>query len=239
MKKILKSFKQIYTQCSFSLLVLFLVLLGCGVVGATISLVIAGVGSEDEIPLLAGPFIGAAGIIIVLFGSVISGDLDFQIACMFGKARKDYLPVKYVYYATVNALIIFMVKSFDAITRILCTNAFSKGAFLELVNISNAFAVAAIFAVPVVVILASGLMVIFEMKFFWVIWALWMFGTLGIPRISSAMRHNPESFAAKLGFFFMKAAEFNTTQTVIAIFVVALIIAIGDMFLYRKLEVKL
>ena len=45
----------------------------------------------------------------------------------------------------------------------------------------------------------GALLLRFGRKAFWIMWALWMFGCIGIPGISDAVIEKPESFYGQIG----------------------------------------
>ena len=52
---------------------------------------------------------------------------------------------------------------------------------------------------PILSILFGMLILRFGTKAFWVLWALWMFGCIGIPRIIDAVEAAPQSLFGKIG----------------------------------------
>ena len=81
--------------------------------------------------------------------------------------------------------------------------------------------------------------VIFERKFFWAIWGIYMLFSLGIPRVTSAMKKYPDSFSAKIGQGFAALGNIGTGAWLTIGAVLTVILLIADIILYKKMEVKL
>ncbi len=236
MKNYLKMIKQLFLNSTKEILFYVLAVLGGGLFGTVISIIIVATGEGDGYSTL-GALMGAvfAGILL-LFGTALGGQLDFQLSVSMNRARLPYLVAKYIVVTFEIALSLGLCYGIKAIERMVGN---ARGEFTDLFNISGVIIALTVLGLPVILLLFAALYTKYERKFFWVLWGIYMVVALGAPRIGTAMSKHPDSTAAKIGFFFKEAIDTNTVQFAIVAVVAVLIVAGVNVLLYKKTEVKL
>lgn len=216
-----------------------LVALGGGVFGIALALIIGVAIAHEEGYATVGTMMALIfSAIWLLFGMALGGMSDFQTMVSMNRNRLSYLIAKYILTAAeiaVTLFVIFLIFKFE----LFLGSVISPGCEVEeFYGLSFGTQVAFVFAFPVVGMFLSIMYGIFDKKFFWVMWGVYMLCALGIPRISSAMNHNPESNAAKIGFFFQRVIDTSSVQFIVACVVGVVGLAVANYFLYRKAEIK-
>jgi hypothetical protein len=78
----------------------------------------------------------------------------------------------------------------------------------------------------------------FTAKFFWVLWALWMFSCMGLPRISHAMTENPNSWVGRLGWAVVDFMEKSSTAGFVGVTAgVTIVVMAVTFWLFKKQRV--
>lgn len=230
----IKSVRQLFQVNNKSLALFLGAILGGSVIGFAFDFLISHFSGE----MIVGFGILLSGImfaILVFFGSVFNGYSDFAYAVYNGCARTPYIFGKYIYLVIeyIASLLIFgctyMIEAhFDG----------ENVDFIGYIEGPLPKALLIIFAAPAVVMLFSALYAKFERKFFWFMWGLYMIIFIGGPRIITAMEHNPESMAAKIGFFVKKVFSFGSTESIVAAVVLFIIVVVADILIYRNVDVR-
>ncbi len=232
----LKMFKSLFLCSKKDFLVYAGAVLGGGVFGTILSLAIIAT-TDAEGYSCVGTMLGAAfGLIVLLFGNALGGQVDFQMAIAMNRARMPYLVARYLLDALQIAFSLVLCYGIKAIERMVGNRL---GSFEDFFNPSLGMLAAITFGLPLVILLFAVLYTKFERKFFWVMWGIYMLACLGGPRIATAMEKHPESVAAKIGFFFRDAMNLNPLAFGICSGVLVIGLIIADVLLYKKVDIKL
>lgn len=177
------------------------------VIGAIIGIVMVFVimavdGTGEDYGELGSLFALLIGAIALVFGGIYGTQSDFNMAISMGKTRKHYAFAKY-FALVIETLMLMLIAMLVGWVESFWYTAVYPGAVNEL-HISAwleypLVLVGVAFGIPAITMLFGTLLMIFGQKFFWVIWALWMFGCMGFPRIIHAMTEKPESGIARFG----------------------------------------
>lgn len=237
MKNTLLMIKQLLQVTYKNILIFEGIILGGYVFGFIISLIIYN-SSDDHLFVNLGTFMAMMFLLIeVFFGAIFTCSADFVLAITNGKGRANFVIARYALYVIEFGVGLALIKLGNAIDT-----AFAKAGdkaidFLSVPEWPTFLVIALV--VPALVMCASALYVRFERKAFWVLWAIWMVVMVAGPRITSAMHKEPESAAAKIGFFFQNAISVGSAQFFIVAAVVGVCIFALNFVLYRYLEAKL
>jgi len=182
------------------------------------------------------------GVMINIFGGIFTVQADFNNAISMGKTRKSYIPAKYLVSVMGTAMIIVTIWVVNILERFLYSKSFPNVGNTEL-NFAVVFdnpiiLIGYIIGMPAIALFLGGLYMKLGVKFFWVMWTLWMVVCLGLPRIDDAMTENPDSIPAKIGFAaidFFK--DITMTQGIIAFVVCLIVVVVGNVFIFRKQRV--
>lgn len=236
MKNILLMIKQLFLSCYKNILIFEGIVAGGYLFGFIISFIIYKCDDEHTFINL-GTFMAMTFIaIIIFFGIVFTCSADFVLAISFGKSRKDFLVARYLLYVVefMGAFAIVKLGSF------IDTAIGKTGVPIDFMSVPSwgTFVVAAL-VVPTICICISALYTRFERKAFFFLWGIWMLVSVGAPRIATAMKKEPDSAAAAIGFFFQKAISIGSTQFFIVAAVVGVVVMTLNFFIYKFLEAKL
>lgn len=236
---ILKMTKDYFVVNVKELLTIIGATLGGGVFGMVLAYII-GILIAHENYATVGTMMGLIfGSIILFFGLALGGQADFKLAVSMNRTRMSYVVARYLLSVVEIASMLVLTQLIQKFEVFLGT-ILAPGTETEILGtLSLQLILILTFVGPLVIMFFSIMYVMFDKKFFWVMWGVYMLGALGIPRISSAMKHNPESAAAKIGFFFQNAIDVNSVQFLITSIVLAVCLVIGNILLYRKTQVDI
>ena len=192
------------------------------ILGIVLVLIIMAVdGTGEDYGQLGTVFAIMFSTIVLLFGGIFSVQSDFNLAISMGKTRKYYMPARYLVLVLDTVIILTIVLLTSRIEDALYPAIYpgtvcdlNAGRFL---NSPGVFAAIAL-GVPMIILLFGVLLMRFSAKFFWVVWALWMFLCMGGPRIASATIENPDSLPGKVG---LALVEVLTGLTALKLFGIA------------------
>ena len=221
MNHLLKSVKQlIKINAKSELLMNVIVILCAGVFGIGLSFFIMNIGEEGSTYVQLGALMAAGfSIFIMVFAGLFSFTQDFNLAIEMGKPRKHFVPAYYllhVLYFAISWILIIGIYQFESFLYPLI----QKGAIQEM-DFSGFFfnpklRAIIILGLPMISLTLSALVMRFSQKAFWILWALWMIGCLGIPRLIGST--NPVVEEIKNGIVnLVKAMETGAGWVVIAI----------------------
>lgn len=217
---------------------------GGGAIGALIALIIIKTltdGDKTGYVTLGTAFaLGMVGIILI-FGQSLGGQADFYVAVSMNRSRIPYLLGRYlllvmdIFVALAGCFAVHLIE-----TKLLGP-AIAKGGEITVLikNISPWLVIGLALVIPLVIIFCTAMYVIFERKFFWAIWAVYMIIALGAPRIGTAMEKNPDSIPAKIGQGFEAFFSMGTLPLIVIGLVIAAIFLVADVILFKKMEVKM
>lgn len=237
MKNTLLMIKQLLQVTYKNILAFEGIVLGGYAFGFIISVIIYNT-SEDHTFINLGAFMAMMFMLIaIFFGAVFTCSADFVLAITNGKGRAHFLIARYVLYVLEFGVGFGIIK-LGGLLDLAFANAGAKS--IDFINVPGwQVLIAVTLVAPTIVMCASALYVRFERKAFWALWVIWMVVTIAGPRITSAMHKEPESAAAKIGFFFQNAISVGSAQFFIVAAVVGVLVFTLNFFLYRHLEAKL
>ena len=218
--------------------------LGGGVLGMVIAYFITLTLSTEEKTgyVTLGTVFGLGLVaILLIFGQSLGGQADFYVTVSMNRARMSYLIGRYLLLVidVLGALAACFVV--NVLEMKVVGPALAKGNEVEnlLGKVSPGLIAGIAVVLPLVIIFCTAMYVMFERKFFWAMWAIYMIIALGGPRVSSAMKKSPESIPAKIGeglnaFFNMGPVPW----IIIGVFVLVAFL-VADIMIYRKMEVKM
>lgn len=158
----------------------------------------------------AGETYGTAGsIFVLLFGGMMILTYDvfyvpkyFRQAISMNRARKPLLAALYVMSCLDVVILLIIAKIVSVLELALYGKLFpaSVSEFDAAAWMSNPLLIAGfVLGIPVVCLFIASLLMRFPKGAFFTLWALWMFGCLGVPRmVSDTLEHN-DTFLGNLG----------------------------------------
>jgi len=190
MKELMRTIKQTFYLNGKSNIFYMLAALGGAVFGiALVLFIMAADGTGEDYGMLGTIMALLVGTLLLLIGEVFSMQSEFNVAISMGKTRKYFLPAKYL-NLVVNVFVLEIVVVLVSRLEHILYQAIYPGAVCELGvdKFTGNFGLLAVLAVcvPVVILFLGAMLMRFTAKFFWVIWALWMFGCMGVPRLIHA-----------------------------------------------------
>jgi len=242
MKKYFRTLKELIKVNKDEFFLYGVVSLVGAIIGIAMVLFIMAVdGTGEDYGELGSLFSLLIGAIALVFGGIYGTQTDFNMAISMGKTRKHFVPAKYITLVMETVMLIVIAALVGWVEGILY-NAIYPAAINEL-HVSAwldypLVLVGVALGVPAITMLFGTLLMIFGQKFFWVIWFLWMFGCIGIPRIVHSATESPESGVGK---FANAVADFVTGLPsgglAVGALVVITVILVADFILLRKQRV--
>ena len=215
---------------------------GGGAFGSIFSIAITKTVSSDE-PVsytTIGTILAIVFTVAVLiFSQSLGGQSDFYVTVSMNRARIPYLIGRYVLVIIDILASLGVIWLVNFLERTVIGPAVSGGEDENLVRVKPEVVLVLTFVLPLITIFCTAMYVIFERKFFWALWGVYMICALGIPRVSSAMKNHPDSIPAKIGEGFATLGNIGVGPWLIIGAVATVILLIADIMLYKKMEVKL
>lgn len=187
MKELFRTIKQSFQVHGSDNIFYVLATLGGAVFGIVLVLIIMAVdGTGEDFGMLGTMMALVVGMIALFLGGIFALQNEFNLAVSIGKTRKYFLPAKYlnlfVNFVALEVVVVLVSRLEKALYP-----AFYPGAVCELGfdKFTGNFGVLAGMAIcaPIVILFLGAMLMRFTAKFFWVFWALWMFGCMGLPRL--------------------------------------------------------
>lgn len=228
MKELMRTVKQTFQVGWHGILGYNIYSVVAGIVGMIIVFIIMKTeGDEASYAAIGSLLTLMFGAMIVIVVGIISVQMDFNVAISMGKTRKYYVPAQYLLYMASWALCLGIATILALVEEYLYPslypNAESEISMMFLVS-EPGITFGLLLLVPAVIMLAGSLVLKFGMKSFWVLWIIWMFGCVGLPRIISAAEDAPDSFWGRAGVAFVNFFK-NMSGTEIGIGMMVLAIA--------------
>lgn len=242
MKEFFRTLKEVFCVSRNEFFSYGLVPAGAGLLGIIIVLIImAADGTGEDYGQIGAMFVLMFGAITLFFGGIFSVQSDFNLAISMGKTRKYYLPSRYLLLLAETMVILALAyivgKVEDALYPTLYPGAVCDLRVSGFLNSPFLFLGIGL-VVPVIILLFGVLLMRFSAKFFWILWALWMFGCIGAPRIASAAVQKPDSIPGKLGLALMEFSNGLSPLQISGMFAVVLLAGMVITFaLFRKQRV--
>ena len=242
MKEFIRTLKETFQVNRKEILQYGLLAIAGGILGVILVLIIMAVdGTGEDYGQLGTLFAEMFSAIALLFGGIFAVQTDFNLAISMGKTRKYYVPARYLLLVLDTTIILAIVFLTSRIENALYP-AIYPGTVCDLnaggiLNSPGVFAAIAM-GVPMIVLLFGALLMRFSTKFFWVLWAFWMFLCMGGPRIASATIENPNSLPGRIG---LALVEVLTGLTALKLFGIAAVIILAGLIvtfvLFKKQRV--
>ena len=179
-------------------------------------------------------------VAVLLFAQSLGGQSDFYVTVSMNRARIPYFIGRYI-LVVIDILAAFgVIELINLLERKVIGPAVSTdGKIVKMLTFKPEIVAVVVLVVPLLTIFCTAMYVLFERKFFWVLWGVYMLCSLGIPRVASAMKKYPDSFSAKIGEGFAALGNLGVGPWVVIGAVVTIVLLIADIMLYKKMEVKL
>ncbi len=197
------NYKEIFSYAGISaagaLLGMVFILIGMVTVGKS-------EGSYANVGAILSLMFGEA---MFLFGGIFSVQYDFNLAVSMGKARRYFVPARYLCMVLNGLIILGIVKLVNFLERALYPVLYPGavcGMDIDWILGRPAVFIGFVLGLPSLILLLGALIMKFSTKFYWGIWAFWMLGFMGIPRLLSAGKKHPDSLAGKAGNLLMDLA---------------------------------
>jgi len=236
---VLKMIRQLAVLKWKDFLITIAIILAGSLVGFGFGFLVGNLTESGTYINFASMLASVATYAVLIFGVTLTGNKDFTTAVSFSRARKTYLPARYITYVVEFFIVFCILKLIVVLDLYVGSHFFAEQECFDMFDYTMLQGVGLSVVLPCIVLLVSIIYTVFEMKFFWILWAIWMFGCLGVPRIHSAMTANPDSFPAKIGFFFQNALNGDTVYMIILLAIVTVIAAIANVIMYRKVNITL
>ena len=157
--------------------------------------------SDESTYFAMGTILGAAtALIYSMIQSLNAMHMYFNLEISMGVTRKQFYISYLLTCLCANIISMIWIVGLNALE-----NALLRTIYAGLTEEINFLPYLIRWAVPVSAILAvfggfcGALLLRFGRKAFWILWALWMFGCIGIPQISDAVIEKPDSFYGQFG----------------------------------------
>lgn len=247
MSKFLQTLKQVFKvgwQDAFRYAVWSL---GGGLLGCVIVLIVMAVASRRGEPLeyfqLGGIMSLIVSVALFFFGNVFTIPSEFNLAISLGKTRKCFVPAKYLLLVFDLLVMLAAVIAVALLENRLYRTVYpgAKSAFsMEHILLRPEVIVSAAFGFSMLVLFFGALVMRFTVKVYWVIWALWMFGTLGSSRLVSAVSKIPEDsvwaqLARSMRYFFTEGI--SAAQATAMVLLLSVLGVAASMALLRRQRV--
>lgn len=242
MKEFIRTLKQIFQVHGSDTLTYAVIPIGGGIIGVIIVLVIMAIdGTGEDYGMLGTMFAMLFGAIGLFFGGIFSVQSEFNLAISMGKTRKYFAPARYLglvlNVVLLEAVIVLFTYLENALYPALYPGAVCELSFSGLAE-NPGLIVGIAIVVPALILFLGIMLMRFTAKFFWVLWALWMFGCMGLPRISNAMLHEPDSWAGRFGLAIVDFMEKSSKAGLVSVAVVVTIaVMVVTYWLFKKQRV--
>lgn len=179
--------------------------------------------------------------ILLIFGQSLGGQADFYVTVSMNRARMSYLIGRYLLLVLDVLAAVAACFAINVLEMKVVGPALAKGHEIEnlMGNVSPGLIIGLAVVLPLVIIFFTAMYVMFERKFFWAMWAIYMIIALGGPRVSSAMKKSPESIPAKIGEGLNAFFNMGTVPWIIIGVFMLVAFLVADIIIYRKMEVKM
>lgn len=244
--ELIKTIKQIFRINGKELIPYIYVTAVAGLMGIMMTFVLMYNKNRDGHEAMSG-YVTMGGIFalvlgaIVLFCSAFSLQSHFNLAVSMGRTRKYFIPSQFLLVAAGGVVVEAMVILITQIETVLYPLCFGKGEFeinLKDYILNPVLAPGLILGFSVLNLLIGSLLMRFGVKFFWVVWAIWMFCWLILPRLLRTAEDNPQSWQARTGAWLTGLfASLGTGGTAVLAVIVLAAGLIAAMLLLRRQKV--
>lgn len=196
MKAIKRQFLILWDSLMFEIVLM----IGSSLIGAVLFQIIVRADKSVTSYFALGTFIGCMMLIIYAFVMAAGVAVYFNTEVSMGCTRKEFFMSYFAVCVIGNIFaVILLVLICRAETTIYDRIYPALGREIDLLPYLLRFGIPAAIGLVVVGVLCGTLVMRFGKKAFWIIWGLWMFGCLGIPRIHEATDEAPKSVFGMIG----------------------------------------
>lgn len=174
---------------------------GSGILGQVLFYIIMRTEMDETTCFAMGTMFAA--IFFVIFTTITAGmsvGIYFNVEISLGNTRKKFFWTYYIYY-----VVYFLIGAVEILVLNIMENHVLTILYPGLENEINfvpyliKFGVPAAIVFPILSMLFGLAIVKFGTKAFCVLWVIWMFGCLGVPRIIEAVDYTPNSMFGRIG----------------------------------------
>lgn len=144
-----------------------------------------------------------AMIMLMIVGLILAGmsvSTYFNVEISMGSTRRQFFWTYYFFYVLYYLLAVCILAIFNEIENYVLTVLYPAMEIeIKFTSYIWKYGILIAVAMPILSILFGMLILHFGTKAFWVLWALWMFGCIGIPRIIDAVEEAPQSLFGRIG----------------------------------------
>lgn len=193
--------RQIVTQWQICATCWMLVVI-MGVVGTVIMHCILAFDSEAKKIVTMGGIMATIGLVIWVLIATIQFQFDFNMAVSMGTTRMRFIMSYFIVIFIGNLISVALAAIISKLEEIWFLSQFPKYVGAENIYV---FPYIIKYGVPAALLLTllggflGALMLKFGKKAGWVLWCLWMFLCLGMPRVFDAAKDSPKSIAGMFG----------------------------------------
>lgn len=219
---------------------LYLVMAAAGICGTVLLGGVFGIGGKSGDLAAAGTLVAAMTLLlIVIFAGAFQILAGFRIALSMGGTRKWYL-LTYYLQLVVGTLVGGGLLTLLYKIETMLTKASESKPLLANIPVKDPL----LYVLVLVLILTAAatffgtLILRFGKKAFWVLWCLWMAGTLGVPAMLGAAKNTPGSILGIIGTFLINVFGGLASGTIIIILLLIWLICLaGSYTILRKQQI--
>ena len=207
-----------------------------GLFGIILATIIYYISGREYYMEMASLMCLLAAAFSLFLGAAFAERTVFTNAITLGVTRGNYIIARYIVLLLEGILSVALIAVMIGIDKLLFPSAVHESIF-DFSSVNVFVVVAVCLLIPVLSMFFGMLYVKFEKKFFWCMWALWMIGCIGGPRIGSAMSNHPESFIAKIGFAVASIFALPTWSLILILVVILGVIIFFTNRMYKTLTI--
>ena len=232
--------KQFKTQCRDWLGIMTVLMLGAAVFGGILFAVIAALDHETDSYFAMGTVI--AGIMAVMFtGIMMMASLSqlFNLEVSMGCTRKHFFISYYTlgfFVGLCGVVMLWLINMAEnTMNRVMYPGMSEEISFLPYLL---KWSIPVMTVILVLAGFCGALMMRFGKVAGWILWFLWMFGWLGLPRIQEAVEKAPDSLFGRIGSIAADMLRMVPLHTWVCIAVLVSILAFAETWvLLRRQQV--
>lgn len=240
MKKAVNMWK-LYLPELYQMLVIMSV---CEVVGIVLVRIIMSVDPTVEGYAMLGTFLAMLlGMFVTVISCIFSYGTKFNLAVSMGCTRKEFFFAHWIgtiliVLIEIAALLIFGLLE-TGLGKIMYNTFLSEELNLLPYLMNDKVIIALLLFVPEIGIFVGSLVMKYQMKAFWVLWAIWMIFFLGCVKISELISEDPEGKLADVVSGVFSFFKEMTGPVLVLLFLVIFAVMFGiSAILVRKQEVR-
>lgn len=230
-------------KLSISELKLFLVVALCGgAFGVGLTALIVNLDDTPKYANLGVLMAILIGTVVHMFVGCFYYGSDFSLAVSYGVTRKEFFVANAIVSYINIAINIAVIAVIYCIERVVGSLLYKGKEFEDIIFVVRdyPFTIVLILMIPAIRAFFGSFILKFQKKAMWIIWALWMFFCLGLPRLVSYISEHPDSLVGDL-FGTIIEGVFKTDNVVLTVIllVVTVIMFVASRFMQKKQSVVL